>query len=411
MRQVAAKAVPMVIALAMTAAAILSLVAGRRAAKGPAFATSTSPAPADGRTTIGLPVRAVPAVRGDLIIRLTAPGEVIARKRATIKSEAGGAIVRLPAEEGKAVRAGEVLAAVDDRACVLRLGTAEAERLKRLSELLVEREFAISDQPEDKGIEGLIQGSAAALDAVASAHAAGRVGTIELDRARKAHESLLIEAGRKKEEVRAASSGLTQAEIRVAEAGLDLERTRVRAPFAGVLTAITVSTGETVVPGQGLMTLIDIRDVTVQARVLESEAGRMRLGRNVDLRFAAHPNRVFKGRIRALSPVIDPADRTSAVHIDVEDPGGEIKPGMHAEAAIEVEVHPGCLLVPQEAVLFRDGRKLVFVVEGGSAQWRYVATGLENDLWIEILDGIREGEPVIVEGHLNLAHGAKVRIE
>lgn len=151
MRSAVAKAAPVVLGLAMTASGLLFLVAGRRAAEGPPAATST--APADDGTMIGLPVRAVPAVRGDLIIRLTAPGEVIARKRASIKAKAGGAIVRLPAEEGKAVRAGEVLAAVDDRAYVLRLRTAEAERLKRLSELLVEREFAIPDQAEDKGIE------------------------------------------------------------------------------------------------------------------------------------------------------------------------------------------------------------------------------------------------------------------
>ena len=283
--------------------------------------------------------------------------------------------------------------------------------MKALSEMLVENKFGVPDRPKDAGLEERIKESASALEACASAYAAGKVKRAEFDKVRKSHESLLIEAGRKKEEVQAASKGLTQAEVRVAEARLDLERTKVRAPFAGILTGIKASVGEIVNAGQDLMTLVDVKDVRVEAHVLESEAGRMRLGREVDLRFSSYPDRVFKGRVRAMSPVIEPADRTCAVHVAVDDPQGEIKPGMHAEADIAAEVHPGRLLVPQEAVLIRGGRKLVFVVEDGTAKWRYVTTGLENDRSVEILEGIAEGEPVIIDGHLTLAHDAKVKVE
>ncbi len=117
----------------------------------------------------------------------------------------------------------------------------------------------------------------------------------DYDKVRKAHETLLIEAGRKKDEVQAASKGLTQAEVEVAVARLDLERTKIRAPFSGVLTDIKVSVGETVTSGQDLMTIVDIRDIRVEARVLESEVGRLKAGREADVRFSAYPGRVFKG--------------------------------------------------------------------------------------------------------------------
>jgi len=365
--------------------------------------------PAEGQLV--LPVKTAPVVRGDLVIRLTSPGEVFASRRAVIKAEVSGALKEVAAEKGRAVAAGAVLARIDERPYALRLESAEAERLKNLSEMLVENHFGDVERRVDPAIEEKILNSAAALEEAAGRFAAGRIGREEYDRIRKTHESLLIEAGRKKNEVRAASKGLTQAEVGVAVARLDLERTRVRAPFSGVLTDIKVSVGETVSGGQDLLTVVDVRDVRLEARVLESEIGRMKPGREADVRFSAYPGRVFKGQVRAVSPEVDPGDRTCAVHVAMDNAYGEIKPGMHAEVEVAAEIYDDRLLVPQEAVLIRGGRKLVFVVEDGLAKWKYVTTGLENERYVEILEGAKEGESVIVEGHLTLAHDARVVIE
>ncbi len=108
---------------------------------------------------------------------------------------------------------------------------------------------------------------------------------------------------------------------------------------------------------------------------------------------------------------MEPGDRTCAVHVALDNAAGEIKPGMHAEVEVAAEIFKDRLLAPQEAVLVRGGRKLVFVVEDGLAKWRYVTTGLENERYVEILDGAKEGEQVIVDGHLTLAHDARVLIQ
>ncbi len=392
----------------MVAAGIYFLVL-QRPMESKVAAEGTAPArPAGGEAP--LPVKAVPVVRGDLVIRLTSPGEVFARKRAVIKTEVSGALKEVVSEEGRAVQTGDILARIDDRTYALRLKGAEAERLKRLSEMLVENRFGGVDKRVDAALEEKIRDSDAALEASASRYAAGGISREEYDEIRKAHETLLIEAGRKKDEVQAASKGLTQAEVEVAVACLDLERTKVRAPFSGVLTGIKVSVGETVSPGQDLMTLVDVRDIRVEARVLESEIGRMKPGREADVRFSAYPGRVFKGRVRAVCPVVDPNDRTCPVHIAMDNAAGELKPGMHAEIEVAAEIYEDRLLVSQEAVLVRAGRKLVFVVENGLAKWKYVETGLENERYVEILNGVSEGEPVIVDGHLTLAHDARVTL-
>jgi RND family efflux transporter MFP subunit len=394
--------------LIMATAGIYLLVLRRAPAK--AAAEGAAPA-ASARGEAPLPVKALPIIRGDLVVRLTSPGDVIANNRAVIKAEVSGALKELAAAEGRAVRARDVLARIDDRTYELRVEAAEANRLKCLSEMLVDSRFGGPERRIDPGIEERVKNSAEALDAAASRCAAGGMSREEYDKIRKAHETLLIEAGRKKEEVQAASKGLTQAEVEVAVARLDLERTKVRAPFSGVLTGIRVSVGETVSVGYDLLTIVDIRDIRVEARVLESEVGRLKAGREADIRFSAYPGRVFKGVVLAVSPVVEPGDRTCAVHVAMDNAAGEIKPGMHAEVEVAAEIFKDRLLAPQEAVLVRGGRKLVFVIEDGLAKWRYVTTGLENERYVEILKGAKEGESVIVEGHLTLAHDARVTAE
>jgi len=238
----------------------------------------------------------------------------------------------------------------------------------------------------------------------------GTIGRAEFDKVRNAHEVLLIEAGMKKSEIQAAAKGLTQAEIEVAIARMEIDKTKVRAPFDGIVTGVKASIGESVNPGQGLFTLVDIREIRVEARVLESEIGRIKAGREAALMFTAYPGRIFRGMVRALSPVVDPETKTCGAHIVLDNPSGEIKPGMHAEVEIAAEVFRDRLLVPQEAVLVRGGRRLVFVVENGLAKWRYIEPGLENGRFVEILKGVKEGDDIITDGHLTLAHDAEVKI-
>jgi RND family efflux transporter MFP subunit len=156
---------------------------------------------------------------------------------------------------------------------------------------------------------------------------------------------------------------------------------------------------------------VNIDRIQVEARVLESEIGKMEVGREVDLKFSAYPGKVFKGNVKAISPIIDPEDRTCKVTIEVPNPEEEIKPGMHTDVEIAAEIYKDRLLIPQDAVLVRTGRKLAFVVEEGIAKWRYIEVGLENEYYAEVLDGVKDGEVVCVDGHFTLAHDARVRIE
>lgn len=363
-----------------------------------------------------LPVKAVPARRGELIIKLKSPGEAFTDRKIALKAEVSGVVKSLIVSEGKHVKAGEMLLELEDREYRLRLEKQQALRLKYLSDLYLERQFAVVDKEVPAATLEKLNKAEAEFNKASSAFRKGLVSQADFEKAEKDYEIALIEAGRKKDEIMASSKGVTGQEIEVKIAQMELDKTRIRAPFAGIITDIKISPREHIDAGRELFTLVNISQIRVKAKVLESEIGKMSVGREVDLRFSAYPGKVFKGFVEAISPIVNAEDKTCAVHISVDNPTEEIKPGMHAEVEIAAEIHKNKLLVPQESILVRGGRKLVFVVEGDLAKWRYVQIGLENEDFAEILPSerpeemVKEGELVITEGHFTLAHDTRVTI-
>ncbi len=364
-----------------------------------------------------IPVKVDKARIGELIISLKSPGEAVTNRMITVKSEVQGVIKDLNVEEGQHVKQGDLLMELDDRQFRLELERAQADRLSKLSELLLERQFEGTEKAMDPSELNKIQKARSEYERIQDLFRKGMISENEYEDAYTKYELALIESGEKKDEIRSASKGLTQAEIAVKKAQMDLERTKIRAAFPGIITDIQVSPQEHITAGRDLFVLVNISRIQVHATVLESEIGKMKEGREVVLKFSAYPNKVFNGKVKSISPVVNPEDKTCKVIIDVANPEEAIKPGMHAEVEIAAEIYKDRLLVPQDAVLDRGGRKLAFVVQDGLAKWRYVQVGLENDDFAEILpsdregEGIKDGETVIVDGHFTLAHDAKVTIE
>ena len=402
----------------------LFLKKGVKAPENPSAAVNSSSQPATGSSggstpqekaeAAPLPVKAVPAKKGELIIKLKSPGEAFTDRKIAIKAEVAGFAKNLRVAEGKHVREGEVLLELDDLEYRLKLERLQAYRLKLLSDLFLERQFAAPETAPNRAALDKVSKAKANYEKASEAFQKGLISQMDLEKAQKDYELILIEAGSKKDEIMA--TNLTQTEIDVKIAQMELDKTKIRAPFSGIITEIKISPKEHISSGQELFTLVNISQIKVKAKVLESEIGKMKVGREVDLRFSAYPGKVFKGVVEAISPIVSSEDKTCSVHISVNNPTEELKPGMHAEVEIESEIYKDRLIVPQEAILVRGGRKLVFVVENGLAKWRYIQTGLENETYAEVLpganpgEGVNEGEMVITEGHFTLAHDARVTI-
>jgi len=358
-----------------------------------------------------LSVKVAKARRGDLIIKLKSPGEAVTDRKIVIKAEVEGVVNKINVKESQHVKKGDFLIELDDKKYMLEVDSAEASRLSKLSELLLEKKFSGTENAsadyDRKKISKIIE----QFENTKKLYQKGLISREKYEDAQKEYEMVLIESGEKKDEIMAAAKGLTQAEVNVKKAKMNLQKTKILAPFQGIICDIQVSPGEHVTSGRELFTLVDISRINVHARVLESEIGKMKVGREVDLRFSAYPGKVFKGRVKAISPIVNAEDKTCKVIIDVANPEEEIKPGMYAEVEIAAEIYENRLLIPQEAVLVRSGRKLVFIYDDGLAKWRYIETGLENEDYAEVLDNVKEGELVLVDGHFTLSHDARVKIE
>lgn len=357
-----------------------------------------------------LPVKVDLVRRGDLIMLLRSPGEAVTNMKVTMHAEVAGTINDINVKESQHVKAGDVLIKLDDRQYQWELERSEADRLKVLSELLLDKQFSTSESTEKSTNTEALSDARQALERARDQYQKGLISRDELEQVSRDYEFALIQSGEKKDEVRDAAKNLTQTEVNVKKARLNLEKTEIKAPFPGIITDIKVSPHENVSTGQEVFTLVNISNIRIKAKVLESEVGRIRVGREARLKFSAYPGEIFKGAVSAVSPVVNPEEKTCSVLIDMANPEEKIKPGMHAEVEIIAEIFKDRLMVPQDAVLDRGGRKLVFAVEEGWAKWKYVTLGLENEEYAEILEGITEGEQVIVDGHYTLAHDARVQI-
>lgn len=363
-----------------------------------------------------LQVKVAPAIRGDLIMKLKSPGEAVTNLQVEMKAEVSGIINKIHVQESQHVKKGDLLLELDDREKKLNFEQYEATRLQRLSELLLEKRFDSAAQDSEAGNLQSSQKAVADYQKASELFQKGLISQEEFEKVTKQLEVSQIESGELKDKIMEATKGLTQAEVNVKKARLELEKTKIRAPFSGIITDIQVAPQENVSAGASLFTLVNIDRIQVNAKVLESEVGKMRVGREVDLKFSAYPDRVFKGQVKAISPIVDPEDKTCNVIIGVQNPDEELKPGMHAEVEIAAEIFPDRLLVPQDAVLTRGGRKLVFAAQDGLAKWIYINIGLENEDYAEVIPlddgtiGVEPGMELLIDGHFTIAHDARVRV-
>lgn len=332
-------------------------------------------ADADGAALLSIPIRGAPVVRGTLVISVSAPGQAVALQQTTLAAEVGGRVERVTARESDVVREGRLLIAIDSTQSELALADARA----RLSQAQASfREITLFD---DKITDAALRAERAS--------------------------------------VARAKSGLEAAEVGKRRAQLDLARVRLTAPFDGTIADLKVTQGQIVKVGDALLTIQRVDPIRVEVQVLESEVGFLAPGRSASVSFAAFPGKNFRGTIRTINPIVDQATRTARVTVTVDNHDGWILPGMYARVTLDARRFADRILVPRAAILERDRRTMLFVLDGeggeGLAKWRYVTTGLANDSLVEIVrnpdtEMVKPGEMVLVEGHTTLTHDTRVRL-
>jgi len=356
-----------------------------------------------------LPVRVVPAERGRLPLRLRVSAVADVWEKAVMKAEISSTVESLSLRIGSRVQAGQVLVKLDDREPRLEMERAETAKLKALSEFLVNEDVGV-ELPEIAAAEKQqLQELRERYLKAAADFEAGRISENAFQKISEEYDTRMVFSGALREDIRRAKDGLSDAMIQLKKARLDLKRTTIRAPFSGIVADIQVSLGEKVSAGRELVKVVNLDSLYLKGYALESEIRHLRKGTGARILMDSYPDEIFRGEIESISPEVDSDKKTLTVYVKVDNQDHRILPGMHAEMDIEYKVFENVIKVPRKAVLIRQN-PLVFVVQDQTAIWKYVELGENNDEEIHIKSGLNEGELVVVEGQMTLAHQSRVKI-
>ena len=203
-----------------------------------------------------------------------------------------------------------------------------------------------------------------------------------------------------------AAARAAEAALRVLQ--LQVERTTVRAPFAGVVGQRFVSVGDYVTSSNRLLALHTMDPQRAVVEVPERYAAELRIGQEISFKVAAHEGRTFHAKVEFIDPVVQPEIRTIVVKARAPNPGHLLRSGMFIEAELATATRSGAVVVAEDAVQPLRTTNIVWAVTDGKASRRQVQLGVRSAGTVEVLSGVKAGELVVVGGLERMNEGMAV---
>jgi len=300
--------------------------------------------------------------RGSVAREATVAGVLSPVRTVGVNAQLGGALLSVRVEEGDVVRAGQVLAEIDSRELRAQVRSAEASlqlaksTAERSDRLLKDRVISPAEHERD------------------------------------------------------------QAALASTQATLDALKTRlgyaaVRAPATGVITDKRAEAGDVIQTQSRLFTIADVSTLVVRVQVSELDIAGLSVGQSADVTVDAFGSTAFQGTIRRIFPAADSSTRMVPVEVALAGPAvRRLRPGYLARVTVRLGERPGVLLTPLSSVVGARDARAVYVIRGGKAERRLVRVGQASGEVVEILEGIAEGDSVVVAGVEQLRDGAEVRV-
>jgi len=307
-----------------------------------------------------MPVEVSEATAQSVTDDFEAVGTVEALEAISVVTEIDGSVVSLPFEEGSTIKEGQLIAQLDDSQLKAEMDRAEA--LRDQSQASYERVKAVVDQ------------KAAAPQDLDDALAASKV-----------------------------------AEANLASATARFAKTRIVAPFDGIIGARRVSVGTFLRTGQTIADLVNIDDIRVIFTAPERFLSQLQRGAEVKVSTTAYPGHFHDGKIIVIEPVVDPGTRTARIVARVPNPEKEFRPGMSANVTVVLSQRDSAITIPNEAIFASGGQSFVYMVNPDSTVVRVAITvGTRMSDVAEITSGLNPGASVVRAGHQKLFEGAHV---
>lgn len=186
----------------------------------------------------------------------------------------------------------------------------------------------------------------------------------------------------------------------LAQSGQAKRTLTFRSPASGVVTEKKAVQGMRFMPGDALYQISDLSSVWVLADVAEQDIGSVHLRAKARVTLDAYPGRSFEGDITFVYPTLKPETRTATVRVELANAGGLLKPGMFAQVELAVPANASAVTIPLSAVIDSGTRRIALVqVREGRFEPRELKLGMRGDSEVEVLEGVREGEQVVVSAN------------
>ena len=198
---------------------------------------------------------------------------------------------------------------------------------------------------------------------------------------------------------------------RLERAKIQLEQTEIRSSIDGVLTERLVAVGDRVQPLQPAFTVEDFFPLLAPVFVSEKEWTQVRVGQAARLQVDVFPQQEFRGRVKTMSPTVDASLRTAKVTVEVGEGQDVLRPGLLGTLYIDVQSHSRKIVVPDRAVTGRSGKMSVFIIrDDENVEERVVTLGENREEWVEVVEGILEGEVVVIDSEKALIEGDSISV-
>jgi RND family efflux transporter MFP subunit len=345
-----------------------------------------------------------------------------------ISSERTGKVLKVSFDEGDSVKKGDLLVELDTeelrfkKESLLRRIEAKEKETQALRFLIQAMQREINAETERA--RAVLDEAETRWSRYRRLYEKGYISELNLKEAERlykvaknSYEKTLAAKSRlraKEEELKSAVQLLSSLKAELGIVEKELRDSYIRTPVDGIILSRVVEPGDTVTIGRVIGSIAVTAKLYVEAKVDEADIYRVKKGQEANILMDAYPDRVFKGRVIFISPVVTGKRleaRTFVVKVSFLNPPPTLKPGMSADVEIITGRVEDAVVVPTQAVIEDGQRRLVYVIKKGKALLKEVKTGLFSWTMTEILSGLQEGELIIINPDVPGLHdGARVKL-
>jgi membrane fusion protein (multidrug efflux system) len=195
------------------------------------------------------------------------------------------------------------------------------------------------------------------------------------------------------------------------EVGLKFERAPVESPIQGIIGKVYVDIGSSVTPQSPVAFVVNMDKVKIYLDIPEKYLPSVSMGQEARISVDAYPGEVFTGGVVKISPIVDIYTRSAPIEIEIDNEDHRLKSGMFCRVSLAIEEHKGVIVIPKESIMGFEPDTYVYLAKDNKAVLRKITTGIRQDSHLEVIEGMQEGDLLVIMGQQRLYEGASLRVE